>query len=99
MKRLSVQARKNEIMQAGLKLAVRHGYMSLTREMVAKSAKCSPALITAHFGTFDAFRKQLMTHAIAVENLAIVAQGLVMKVPAAMRAPSALREKAAQLIA
>ena len=99
MKRLPAQARKDEIILAGLKLATRKGYMNLTREMVAKSAKCSPTLITAHFGTFEAFRKELMANAIAVENLAIVAQGLVMKVPAAMRAPRALREKAAQLIA
>lgn len=98
-RRLSPRARHDELMAAALKLAEVKGYMQVTRDDIALAAGCSPALVSAVFGTMAATRRSMIRAAIANEVLQVVAQGLAIRDVHAMRAPADLRERAAGSLA
>jgi AcrR family transcriptional regulator len=83
-----------EILEAGIALAKRDNYNRITRDALAKRAGCSPALVSAYFGTMVQFRRSLMRHAVDREIVEVVAQGLVDRNPYARKAPDELRQKA-----
>lgn len=68
--------RKAEILAAALRDARDVGYQQITRESVALRARCSPALISAYFGTMKRFRRAVMSAAVAQLDLEVIAQGL-----------------------
>ena len=97
-KRLDPTIREASILAAAVKLSEKHGYSNITREMVAVAAKCSPALISAYYGSFEPLRSAVLRHAVVTSNLTILAQGLVARHRIALAAPQALKAKAAKLL-
>ena len=68
--------RKALLLTAALTEARRVGYQQVTRESLAAQAACSPALISAYFGTMHKMRRAIISAAIARSDLAVLAQGL-----------------------
>jgi len=93
--------RKNDLLQAALRVALlaAGGYSRMTKEEIAKEAGCAPALVNRHFGTMPNLRRDVMRAAVREGNAAVVAQGLALKDPHAQKAPQALKEEAAALLA
>lgn len=94
--RLTRRARHDEIMAAALRVACDVGYTHVTRDDIALAAGCSPALVSEMLGTMTCMRRSLMRAAIANHVLPIIAQGLSLRDPHALRAPAELRALAAE---
>ena len=98
-KRLRPADRKQEILNAAIKVAGRPGgWGKLTRDAVAKEAACSEGLVSKYFGTMIAFRRSIMRAAIQARNLAVVAQGLAAGDTNAQKAPPELKAAAVETL-
>ena len=99
-KRLRPADRKQEILNAAIKVAGRPGgWGKLTRDAVAKEAACSEGLVSKYFGTMIAFRRSIMRAAIGTENLAVIAQGLAAGDASAKKADPELKARALNTLA
>lgn len=93
--RLSRRARHDEIITAALRIACDVGYTHVTRDDIALAAGCSPALVSEMLGTMTATRRSIQRAAVANHVLPVIAQGLALRDPHALRAPPELRALAA----
>jgi AcrR family transcriptional regulator len=93
--RLTRRVRRDEIMAAALRVSADIGYNRITRDDIALAAGCSPALVSELFGTMTALRRQIQRSAVARHVLPVIAQGLALRDPHALRAPAELRTLAA----
>lgn len=96
---LPAKERKAQIIDHALREAARVGYLNVTREGIAKSAEISPALVTNYLGTMTKLRRSIMRHAVALEHLPVIAQGLASRDAQALKASAELRARAAASIA
>lgn len=97
--RLTPAARKADLLDAALVVAMREGYDRMTRESIAAHAKASPGLVSHHLGTMPQLRRAVMRAAVVRGVAEIVARGLALKDPQALKAPPELKRKAASLLA
>jgi|SRR6186713_266210 len=97
-KRLPPEARETLLIDTVLKLAAKHGLANLTRDQIADAASVSPGLVSARLGTMVAMRRTVMRQAVARGDVKVVAQGIAMRDPHALKAPPELRQKAADLM-
>lgn len=94
-KRLQPADRKQQILDAALRVAARPGgWGRLTREAVAKEAACAEGLPSVYFGTMVNFKRAIMRAAITGRNLPIIAQGIASGDRCALKAPPQLRAEA-----
>lgn len=84
----------NEILSIALKLAQQNGYREISRELIAKAARISPALVSVRFGTMPKLRRRLMRFAIAQACLPVIAQGLAARDGQALKASDDLKQLA-----
>lgn len=99
-RRLIPADRKSEILTAAINVASRPGgWSTLTREAVAREAQCTDGLVSRYFGTMLAFRRTIMRHAIKVDNLPIIAQGLAAGDKCAIKASPDLKARALNTLA
>lgn len=89
---------REAILDAAVEVSKNHGYAHITREQVAQQAGISPALVSSYLGTVPKFRRDVMRRAVAVEALEVIAQGLVIKDPHAMKADEELKQRAIALV-
>jgi len=89
--RMKTEARKEDILAAALPLAERHGYTNITRDQIAAAAKVSGPTLHYHFGTIAQLRRDLMRYAVREVCLRVIAQGLMIRDPQAMKAGAELR--------
>lgn len=87
--------RKADILTAALDLAAVMGYQNVTRSAVADKLSISPALVNRHFTTMAQLKRDIMRAAVARPCLHVVAQGMALRDPRAMRASAELKERAA----
>ena len=98
-KRLQPDDRKQQILDAAIKVAGRPGgWGKLTRDAVAREAQCAESLVSKYFGTMIAFRRSIMRAAIQARNLAVVAQGLAAGDTNAQKAPPELKAAAVETL-
>ena len=97
--RLKPADRKAEILEAAIALATKRGVRRLTREEIAEAAGVTPGLITIRFKTIAALRKEIIIQGVKREILPIIAEGLLDREPAAMKADPALRFRAMASVA
>lgn len=90
--------RTKELLRCAVALAEADGYTNITREAIAREAGVSEALVSARLGTMPAMRRAVMRAAVTEEVLAVVAQGLAARDAHAMKAPEALRRRAAEYL-
>jgi len=98
--RLKPQDRKNEILTAAIKVAGQPGgWSTLTRDAVAKEARCAVGLVSRYFGTMVCFKRAIMRKAVTDRDLAIIAQGLATRDPSACKADGELKALALATLA
>lgn len=92
--RLPPKERTEQLLDAALRVAARHGLAQTTRAQIAEAAGVSPALVSHHLGTMEAMRRSVMRRAIATETLPVIAEGLLARDKFAMKASPELRQRA-----
>ena len=97
--RLPPEERREKLLDVALSVAVKKGYLNLSRQNVAEAAKCSTGLITRRFGDMETLRREVMRAAIDREVLVVIAQGVAAKDKLAMKAPAELKARAAGALA
>lgn len=97
-KRLPPLERSTQLLDIAVDLAAKHGLANVTRDQVAKAASIAPGTVSNRMGTMTEMRRSVMRHAVAKENLAVIAQGLATKDRFALKAPEALRLRALEFI-
>ncbi len=93
-KRLDPKVRKEEILAVAVAQASKVGLNGLRRDDVAKAAGVANGLVSRYFNTMLQLRRAVIRSAVHTENLALIAQGLAMREPEAMKASDELKKKA-----
>lgn len=97
MKRMTPQARRDQIWSVVMKLAKSNRYDQLTREQIAEAAKVSAATVSKYFGTMPNLRRDIMRDAVRNNVWQVIAQGVVAGDKQAMKAPAEVRAEAMRL--
>jgi AcrR family transcriptional regulator len=87
--------RKATILNAAVALAELDGYRTLTIQRVARITSMSPALVSSYYYSTDNLLNAVMEEAVRGKVLSVIAEGLAYRHPAAVNAPTALRQQAA----
>lgn len=66
--------KRKQILEAALALAGKHGYVNVTRAMIAERAGVSAPSINYYFGTMHELRAALLTYATATGSTGVAAQ-------------------------
>jgi AcrR family transcriptional regulator len=90
--------RKKLLLYTAIDLSVRFGYKYLTRTKVAKKAGVTDALINHYFGTMKNLKKAVLREAIDKEIIPVVAQGLALRDPLALKISKTLKDKTLKYI-
>jgi len=90
--------RKQQILDAAMVEADKHGYRDITRAGVAERVGCSPALVSFYWGTMKQLHRSIMGEAVRVRHLRILAQGIIAKDARALGAPDDLRKEALRFV-
>ncbi len=79
MIRLNVIERKESILKACIRIAGKKGgnYRCITRQEIARAARCSPLLITHYFGGMRKLQKALIEHAIRTKQAHVIIQAVL----------------------
>lgn len=99
MARMTPTDRKAAILEAAIGAAHKHGFAQLRLAHIADAAQCSNALVVSHYGTMPQMRRAVMRAAVKREILPIIAAGVAMRDPVAIKAPSDLQRKALDSLA
>ena len=78
---LPYKQRRQQILEAAVRIAERLGYMNVNREETRKEAGVSGALVQLHFRTRKILKEAVFEEAIRIENLRILAQAVFIKSP------------------
>lgn len=96
-------ARRERVMTAALTVAQRDGWANMTREAVAAEAGVAAGTVNnavaAEGGTMASLRDAVMSEAVRLGVLPIVAEGLVARHAAALGAPVEVRQAAMTALA
>ena len=93
------EVRKEQILDAAIKVAEKNDYFTMRREDIARVAGCSDGSVSRYFGTMNQLRKAVMRHAVHHGHHIIVAQGLMRGDRQARKASQELKNEAASHIA
>lgn len=96
--RLISSDRKKIVLDVAVNLAANYGYKTVPRFLISKRAEISEALVTHYLGRRDEIPKLILKTAIKTENLAIIAQGLSVNDPTALRLNKDLKERAVRYL-
>lgn len=91
---ISPDLRTAALLDIALGLAAADGWRALTRDAIARAAGVSTGLVSARLGTMDSLRRSVMRLAVQRRVVSVVAEGLVSRHPAALKADAGLRELA-----
>lgn len=94
--RIGKEKRTVELLKAATLCAEELGLLAVRRHHVAARGGVSDGLVSHCLGTMSNMRRSIMRHAIATENIKVLAQGLACNDRHALDAPEALRLRAAQ---
>ena len=88
------KTRKCELLQAAVEEATAVGFTNLTRQGIAQRAGVSEPMVNQFLGTLKQLKSKVMRDAIKQEMLEIIASGLALRDPRAMRVDEELKQKA-----
>ena len=91
--RFTPEVRKHQIVEAGLVVARRGGYASMTYSAIAREVGISAPSVTYHYKTMPQLRRAIMRHAIKKQDGLVVAMGVKAGDAHAAKAPSELMTK------
>lgn len=92
--RLKPADRKKQILDVAVRLAERIGYQRVTRHAIAEAAETSDAIVSHYHGTMTSLRRDIMRTAVRTKCLTIIAQGLAVNDPHALKASDELKKSA-----
>jgi AcrR family transcriptional regulator len=95
----TTKTKRELILLATQSLAIRHGYMNVSRAMVAKKAGVANGTVSYHFVSMGGLYDEVMRLAVERGIREIIAQGLINRHAVALGASDKLRRAAAQFIA
>src|SRR5690348_13521835 len=75
-RKLTQAQRKQEILDAAIKIAEKNGYLSLKREIVAEVSGASSACVSWYFNPIKKLIHAVLEEALAQENLSILIQAV-----------------------
>lgn len=87
--------RRAEILKAALELAESKGVDKITQADVAKRAGVTHPLVIHYFGTVTQLRRDVMRAAVKQRIVSVVARGIALRDPHALKADDQLRALAA----
>ena len=90
---LNHEKRRKQILSAAVDISKQFSYLTLTFNQVAKRVKCTRGLIIHHFGSMAALRDAVMIHAVATNDLLLIAQGLAHGNPIATTANEDIKKQ------
>jgi len=93
--RMKPADRREEILDAAVRTAAAVGFSRMTRDDIARTSGCTPGLVSARLGTMERLRNEVMRRAVREEVLAVIAEGIALRHPHALKAPDDLRKRAA----
>jgi AcrR family transcriptional regulator len=93
-KRLDPTKRKEDILAVAVKCAESIGVANLRRDDIADHAGVARGLVSRYFNTMPQLRRAVMRYAVHTENLSIIAQGIAMRDPEALKVSPELRDRA-----
>jgi AcrR family transcriptional regulator len=96
--RMNPSIRREQILNAALDMATKHGYDALTRDAVAAHAGVAKGQIHHAFNTMTQLRRAVMRAAVHRELRPIIAQGLAEGCKEARNAPEWLKREALELL-
>ena len=94
---MKAEDRKRKIIEIAIKLALKRGYMNITRNGVAKSLKVSPSLITYYWSIKD-LKNIVVKFALKTELLEIISQALSVNDPLVDNLPLRLKKKVSKFL-
>jgi len=77
--KLTQEQRKKQILETAIRIAEEKGYQNITRQEIAQSIGIAPSYVNFYFNTARVMRDAVLTEAIRIENLRIVAQASLTK--------------------
>ena len=92
--RMTPGDRRRQLMDIALKLSSEHGYKNITVKQISDAAGVGHTLYAHYFGNLNQLRVDVMRAAVKQSILPVIAQGLVVKDPQAMKASPELRARA-----
>lgn len=87
---------KSLILKAALKLAKKHGFQNIKMPEIAEAAEVVNGTVVVHFTNMDKLRRDVLRYAVEVEELTVIAQGLVVNHPVTRKISRDLKERAFQ---
>jgi AcrR family transcriptional regulator len=78
--------KKEHILDVALRLAREEGYHNLRRDRIASEAGVATGLLNFHYGTLTQLKRAVMRRAIQENETLIVAQGVILGDPVAIKA-------------
>lgn len=96
--RLDPKDRKAQVLEGAIAAAVKHGWLNFTRQHVADGAGVSAALVHHYLGDMPAIRKVVMRAAVKRGLARVVAEGMAVRDPVAMKASDEVKEAARKAI-
>lgn len=91
--RMNPLARKEQILETAINLAIEKGYRQLTRRAVANRMQCASALINHYFKDIENLRNIVLLTAIEKEILPILAENYAAWGAETAGLPQQLKEK------
>ena len=75
MVRKNPKLRKQEILEAAVRVAARDGYMSMQRIKIAEEAQCADGLI-GHYWTMPQLRRSVLRYAVKNKVFPVIVQAI-----------------------
>jgi AcrR family transcriptional regulator len=91
---LKPEVRKQLILDVAVERAAKLGFDKLRRDDVAEHAEIANGLVTLYFNTMTQLRRAVMRAAVQRKILPIIAHGLVIKHPEALKADEETKQQA-----
>ena len=92
-KRTAPQERRELILEAAIKLSIEIGYNKITRDKIAEYAQVTSSLIAVHFPRMQSIKAAVMEAAVERDIVEIIAQGLTLHDPRALKINDATRNR------
>ena len=86
--------RKQQIIDPGLELAAEIGFAAVNRAKIAAKVNLAEGTVSHRLGTMAQVRRSIMRAAIKNNVFVVIAQGLALNDPTAVKAPAEVRKRA-----
>jgi AcrR family transcriptional regulator len=85
--------RRQLILDSAIRLSIKVGYRSITRDAVADIAETSSSAIAKYFPRMTQLKYAVMSAAVSHEIVEVIAQGLAINDPQALKIDDNLKQK------